>query len=286
MKKILLSLGVFTSISLSAQTIVNGGFESPFIPLTTNTYVTAGWVVFNGSADLTSFSEGKQSVKLVTADNPTISKSVNYPGTPGTICSGVIEQEIKGSILNPENLKFAFDFKFTKINDDGNVTVLVYDSLQKGFSDDVLLYATSIDLNSTVSQWEKIVLPLKKQSGVGNANRVKIIAVSSRNGYYNTTVPTAGSTLWLDNFQLAPNANVDENTLSDLKVYPNPATDVLKFETSEEIESVIISSIEGKVVREVKESSNVNVSDLKAGVYVYRLTTRLGKQAVANFIKE
>jgi hypothetical protein len=301
MKKILLSLGVFTSISLSAQTIVNGGFESVFTPWEQtplyqfykfeNSSTTDGWgSVGNGTGDATKKAEGKQSLKLVTANAPVLSTVYNEPNM-GTVVTGVTDQVIlsskTGPFLNPDKIKLSFQFQYTKAgNDVGSVGFVIYDTLGAGSTDNKVLYEGSFDIDGTVSDWTTYTItPIKKADG--NANRIYILALSSKNGYYPGTTPaTPGATLWLDDVKFLNLVNVDENTLSDLKVYPNPATDVLKFETSEEIESVVISSIEGKVVREVKESSNVNVSDLKAGVYVYRVTTRLGKQSTANFIKE
>lgn len=300
MKKILLSLGVFTSISLSAQSIniLNPGFEGAFTTINPqslyysilpyqNSSLTQGWnLVANGNVDVSTKTEGNQSVRLVTGDDPELAKIYNEAGTPGTDVTGLVIQGIKGKIDNPGQLKLSFDYKYSNVGvDSAYVFIAIQDTLLAGSGDNKTLYQGALNIDATVSNWKSHTIT-PTFINQGDANRVLIIAISSKNGYINKTAPVAGSTLWLDNFKLDVTSALDENVISDLKVYPNPATDVLKFETAEEIESVVISSIEGKVVREVKESSNINVSDLKAGVYVYRVKTRLGKQSTANFIKE
>lgn len=281
---------------MNAQTplsIVNGGFEGTFTPLNPtspfyavfpyqNSSITQGWsFIGNGNNDATTKSEGNQSLKLLSADDANLAKDFNEPGTPGTVAPGFAIQAIKstnaGPFLNPDKIRLSFKAKYTKVGSDvGQVAFIVQDTLLTGSSDNKTLYTGGIDFDANVASWEPFTLSLTKEAD-GSANRILIVAVSSKNGYYNNNAVTAGATLWLDDFKLFNVASIDENVISDLKVYPNPASDVLNFETDEEIESVVVTSIEGKVVRSVKEPK-VNVSDLKSGVYVYRVTTRSGKQ--------
>jgi hypothetical protein len=302
MKKILLTMGVFTSITfaLRAQSLLNGGFESAFIPWELvyptvkyeNSFYTEGWnLVGNGTSDLTKKATGNQSLKLVTADAPILAGVLNEPGM-GTVVTGITDQIIlsppSGPFLNPDKIKLSFQFQYsTAGSDEGSVGIVIYDTLQVGKQDDKVLFEGAVDLNTNVSTWTEYTLTPLKQSD-GNANRIYVIMLSSKNGYYPKTTPaTAGTTLWIDDVKLLnlASSSINENVISDLNVYPNPASDVLNFDTEEEIESVVITSIDGKVALTAK-SSVVNIADLKSGVYVYRVTTVSGKQSIENFIKE
>lgn len=68
-------------------------------------------------------------------------------------------------------------------------------------------------------------------------------------------------------------------------VYPNPANDVLNIVSSEEIASVSIVSLDGKVVATTTNSS-VDVSTLISGMYIYEITTTSGKVSRDTFMKK
>jgi hypothetical protein len=55
----------------------------------------------------------------------------------------------------------------------------------------------------------------------------------------------------------------------ELSIYPNPTGNILNIETdSEEIESILIQTLDGKVVYKSKFSKSLDVSSYKPGVYV------------------
>ncbi len=69
-------------------------------------------------------------------------------------------------------------------------------------------------------------------------------------------------------------------------VFPNPATDVLNVTaTSEEIASVSVLSLDGKLVSTTK-GGTVDVSTLTSGVYIYEATTVSGQKAINKFVKK
>jgi len=76
---------------------------------------------------------------------------------------------------------------------------------------------------------------------------------------------------------------VNENVIST-SVYPNPANSELNIKTTEEIASVVITTTDGKTVA-TGNSSNINVSSLNAGMYIYQVTTVSGKIGTGNFVK-
>jgi len=89
-------------------------------------------------------------------------------------------------------------------------------------------------------------------------------------------------------FSIYPIVNLvvgmEENVI-EAAVSPNPTADVLNIKISEEIASVVITTLDGKVV--ATEATNaINVTELNAGMYIYTVTTANGKVATGNFVKK
>jgi len=79
---------------------------------------------------------------------------------------------------------------------------------------------------------------------------------------------------------------VNQNTIAGLKVYPNPVTNgTLFIDTNADADkSVAIFDVLGKQVINTKTSSNsVNVSNLKGGVYIVKITEE-GKTATRKLV--
>lgn len=72
----------------------------------------------------------------------------------------------------------------------------------------------------------------------------------------------------------------DASTKSALKVYPNPAGDVVNVTAKESIQAVTIIDLSGKKVQSFKSGSNINVSSLAKGTYI--LQVYYGNGAVEN----
>lgn len=69
---------------------------------------------------------------------------------------------------------------------------------------------------------------------------------------------------------------VEDFTL-ETTVYPNPATDVININTTDNVQSVEIFNMQGQLVKvETGEVTSVSVKDLANGVYTLRLTTDNG----------
>lgn len=73
--------------------------------------------------------------------------------------------------------------------------------------------------------------------------------------------------------------SVANNTIQDLKIYPNPAEDMVFIQSKEAIQSVQISNLSGQVVftKNQQKITSVNVSQLSAGVYILTAETEFGK---------
>lgn len=78
--------------------------------------------------------------------------------------------------------------------------------------------------------------------------------------------------------------NSIEENITTASVYPNPVNDVINFEVSEEIASIVITSLDGKVIA-TTTNTTLNVSDFNSGMYLYTLKTVSGKVANGSFTK-
>ena len=91
-------------------------------------------------------------------------------------------------------------------------------------------------------------------------------------------------TFWVTPLALEQTA---ENVAPEIKVYPNPATDIVTIE-AEGLETVTLTDINGKTLssRTAKGSSiSFDVSALKAGVYFISAKTRSTSSFVKSILK-
>lgn len=78
-----------------------------------------------------------------------------------------------------------------------------------------------------------------------------------------------------------------EDAVADnaVKVYPNPATDVVRV-NSEDVKAIYVYSLNGSVVAHAEGVSYVNVSNLQSGFYLYRVTLADGTVAQGKIVKK
>ena|SRR6218665_1585096 len=291
MKKLLLSLGVVTtSLTLSAQTLVNGNFEAAMQNFAGAGYPevsqTAGWGQGVYVAETTSPGQGAQSAKLVSTFDADLNALYGFDSDT---VPGLIIQEINGAVASPADASLSFKYKYAPVGSDvGMFAIEIYDTLAAGFNDDVLLYAGAVTFTAAVGTWTTGTIDVVDAGGTGTANQVYIYGLASAGAFYpdDFDAPRNGSALWLDDVQLSfGTANLNE-TVIDANVYPNPAIDVLNIEvTGETIATVNITTLDGKTVS-VSTSGKVDVSSLNAGMYLYNVTTATGKVSTGNFIKK
>ncbi len=98
-------------------------------------------------------------------------------------------------------------------------------------------------------------------------------------------VVNALDTVWYNNIALF----VESVTrLSDIMIYPNPASDVLYIENAFEVREIRIMNILGQMVLDMpvqnKNFVELNTSDLKAGVYMLCVYGENGYKGTAKFI--
>lgn len=93
----------------------------------------------------------------------------------------------------------------------------------------------------------------------------------------------------IDNFvyQLG-NLSTSEVTTAknEIKVYPNPFTDILNISDISKVQSVSVIDLAGRVVKTIeKPSSELHLADLKQGMYLVVLQMKDGSQQVVKSIK-
>ena len=72
---------------------------------------------------------------------------------------------------------------------------------------------------------------------------------------------------------------MDSHLASSFSVYPNPVKDVLSISNSinAEINAVIVTDINGRTVKQFNSNvSQINISDLNAGVYFVNINSNEG----------
>ena len=72
-----------------------------------------------------------------------------------------------------------------------------------------------------------------------------------------------------------------------LKVYPNPFSDVITISDIEKVKSVSVTDISGRMIRTVDNvSSEINLSELKTGLYILNVQYKDGTKSAHKIIKK
>jgi len=277
MKKILLSFVFGLSVvSLNAQ-IINGDFEQAATPAFPNVATTApGWGTGLYTMETGTPYAGMQSAKLATIYNPNVAAIIGFPSD--TI-PGIMQQIVSGPVVNPANLTVTFAQKRALMaGDTAVVIVAIADTMAAGQMDDVILYEVDGFFSGTGAWTMQTMSVMPIPGAVGTPNAIFIQAISSGMN------PKPGSTLWLDNFTMTTSgAGIDDLT-NAVNVYPNPATDVLNFQVNEEVNSIELFGMDGKLAMTSTQNA-MNISALPNGIYYYTVKTISGKSLTGKVSK-
>ena len=96
-----------------------------------------------------------------------------------------------------------------------------------------------------------------------------------------------GNATFIASFDLA--TGIVETAVSEINLFPNPATDILNITSSETISEVEIVNVMGQVVKRIEVNSDnavCDVEDLKAGVYMVRIHTEGTVVSQRKFVRE
>lgn len=119
------------------------------------------------------------------------------------------------------------------------------------------------------------------------ADMANLAATSNISQIIFSALPTAGSTLYLDNIYFSKEAEVNsvsEATFNTFNVYPNPTKNIITVNAvakSGIINSYTIQGVNGQVISETSVNSpvlyeQINISDLEAGIYFIKVSAEQG----------
>ena len=282
MKKILLSFGFLGLIaSASAQNVVNGNFEATATELLPGIATDSpGWGQGLYTMETASPFAGLQSAKLRSIVDPMVAAAIQLPSD--TI-PGILQQEINGSFTNAGSQPLMFSEKHAVAMGDTSVVFAQFsDTMGAGPNDDVVMFQAYGLYAGTSNTWATVSIPFQ-QFGMGTANRLNIIACTSAAYLFGAGSGLPGTQLWLDNVSIGATSSITElNT--EINVYPNPSSDIVNFEASEAISSVVLVGMDGKFAASTTESS-MNIASLPNGIYFYTLTTVSGQKLTGKVTK-
>ncbi|MDR2868171.1 MAG: T9SS type A sorting domain-containing protein [Bacteroidales bacterium] len=130
---------------------------------------------------------------------------------------------------------------------------------QAGFiPNDAQWQSENINL-SAIANTEKALLKFKFTSGYGNR-------------------------IWIDNIALGRTA-IEEPSNTIFSIAPNPVSDMLNITSSAPVSKVEIMNLLGQSVKTTANTQTVDVANLRAGMYIIRVTTAEGTN-VEKFIKK
>ncbi|MCB0659868.1 MAG: zinc-dependent metalloprotease, partial [Saprospiraceae bacterium] len=163
----------------------------------------------------------------------------------------------------------------------GNTWSTVYSLISGSHFNNNIDYTATLTLTGTLDNNAKIAFEC---DGSDNNNLVYVDAVVLT-GYY-------GSSLIEDQVQLSINPLhktriVDDNTLKDVQVYPNPALEQVKINAEEKILEVHIYSMEGKLLKALSPndaSTTIQIDEFNSGVLLFEIKTE-ESQTIEKIIK-
>ena len=112
------------------------------------------------------------------------------------------------------------------------------------------------------SQWATKTVDLSAYDGLDNL----VLAFVNIGGY--------GQALYLDNILVESSETLsvaNNNIENDLKVFPNPTSDMLTIKTSYDIDKVELYDMLGKRVMKKTNSSELNLNSLSDGIYLLEI---------------
>ena len=202
----------------------------------------------------------------------------------------------KGWLITPEfdltggSFIVAFDYGMTEYADTVAATL---------GSDDKVQFLMSTDGGTTwsvINEWTAST-PISNISTAfthtvtGGTANVKFAFYGTEGTVDDSASPTQNDNdIFIDNFQVISSAlGTTEQTLNEktVKVYPNPFSDILNISDVREVASVTITDMAGRMVKTIaKPSSQLQLGDLKSGMYLVTLKYKDGSVKTVKTIKK
>lgn len=153
------------------------------------------------------------------------------------------------------------------------------------------------DFDAQIGVYSGLCSSLSCENTVDNAGQGQTETVSiptlSGNTYYVNVGNYSG---WSDELEGTFTININKNTLgtadvkankNNIKLYPNPFTDVLNISDATNVKSVSVSDVSGRLVRVIDNpGSTLHLGELKQGMYLMSLTMKDGSKQTIKTIKK
>jgi len=153
------------------------------------------------------------------------------------------------------------------------------DSLAMLFATPIYLYAENADDYDDVDLVQHhFTVGTENSVSWASGSRLNIVGENATilaSGSENITANLAGYS-FSRRLNLINPVSAEEQVFDDVKIFPNPTSDILNITSSETISEIEIVNVMGQVVRRIEVNSDsavCDVTDLKAGVYVVRIRT-------------
>lgn len=154
---------------------------------------------------------------------------------------------------------------------------------------DLASSTASLFINPSVGGTEGTATVTNATGTTAAPSQIASVAIRQATG----TVPAGTGNIEIDtvrigatwDYVVSGTLGVNQNSISGLKVYPNPVTGgTLYVDTdSNGLKSVVIYDVLGKVVVKTSTANAINVSNLKSGVYIVKITEE-GKTATRKLV--
>ena len=166
------------------------------------------------------------------------------------------------------------------------------DSLAMLFATPIYLYAESEEEYDDVDLVQHhFTVGTENSVSWASGSRLSIVGENATilaSGSENITANLAGYS-FTRNLNLINPVNVEKQDFDDVKVFPNPTIDILNITSSETISEIEIVNVMGQVVKRIEvngDNAICDVEDLKAGVYVVKVSRITGETEELKFLKE
>lgn len=200
---------------------------------------------------------GTRGVKLYDDGSPSITGS-----------SRRLYQLVKGLTVGN-----TYDFSIDSKSEAANTPSEVYILNNEITSED------GIDANKYADSSVTAGMDITNDEGTWVTNTMSFVATTTDVVIYvRALAADSGDTeVFYDNISLKASATASVNDVfaSSLKIYPNPATQVVNISTAEEINKIDVFSLQGKKVISVNKLNNnsLDVSSLSSGIYLMKLAS-------------
>ena len=234
----------------------------------TETSFTTGDLVYCAAAAtiLNNNYERITNVKFNTIDNPSTALAV----------SGYEDFTAISTTVRRESI---YPMTVTVVNYDGDKTSVWIDYDQNGTFDDA---TERVDLlNADPDATGSITIPADAKLG---KTRMRVRT------NYSTLASACGNTSFgqVEDYSIIIDVALATSSINKtaVSVYPNPFQDVLKISDVKGVKSISISDISGRQVKSMKASTELNLSDLKTGLYIVNLNMEDGSVRSIKAIKK